>query len=96
MNRRDLLRSFPALAALPASAIRIINNEPGDAATTGDARQIQLEHAPGPLYLFVLNGQNCDIDHFCQAFTGTGVRGAVVAALDGDVDNFVRVYKLEE
>ena len=90
MNRRDLLKTIPVLGALPAIKMQFIN--PDD--TMADTRSYHLQE--GPFYLFVVDGMNCDINHFCEAFRGTRVRGAVLAAHDGDVENFVRIYKLEE
>ena len=90
MNRRELLKSIPILAALPANKMQFIN--PDD--TMSDARSYHLQE--GPFYLFVVDGMNCDINHFCESFRDTKVRGCVIAAHDGDVENFVRIYKLEE
>lgn len=88
MNRRELLKAVSGVAAIP---LKILND---DGRVGGDANAHLLE--PGPFYLFVLNPKSADVEHFIDAFHGSGIKGAVVCAHDENIDDFCRIYKLEE
>ena len=90
MNRRDLLKSIPAITALTPFSVKLLNKD----GTLGDAQVHTLQ--PGPFYLFVLNPANCDADSLSEAFQGSEVKGGYVFAHDCDLDNFCRIYKFEE
>jgi hypothetical protein len=82
MNRRELLKSLPAVAALLPTV-------------TEKGAAYKLEE--GPFYLFVLNPSAADLNDFLSAFQlPHRVRGAIVIARDCDVENYCRIYKLDE
>jgi hypothetical protein len=90
MNRRELLKSLPMVAALTPEALNVLNPD----GTESLAKVYTLEQ--GPWYLFVVNPDGCDIQNFSESFNGSKVRGSIVAAQDRDVDNYIRIFKLEE
>jgi len=90
MNRRELLKSLPVIAALTPAALE---------ATTKDGKALPVKAyalEEGPWYLFVMDGVQCDVEDFARSFSGSKVRGGIVVAPNGDVDNYCRIYKLEE
>lgn len=86
----ELLKSLPIVAALTPAALAATINKDG---TELPAKAYALEE--GPWYLFVV-GPQCDLDNMIDSFRGSKVRGCFVVARDGDVENYLRIYKLEE
>jgi len=90
MNRRELLKFLPVIAALTPAALEATTKD----GTAVPAKAYALEE--GPWYLFVVNGVQCDTENFAEAFRGSKIRGSILAAPDGNIENFCRIYKLEE
>ena len=88
MNRRELLKSIAGVAAITP----IIPLKDSDENPTVLAHEL---NDGKPYYLFVVDGGQCDVDDFCNAFRECRIRGGVVVAHD-DVENFCRIYKLED
>lgn len=91
MNRRELLKSLPIVAAITPTTIKTIQN--GKETETTQAYPLE----EGPFYLFVLTPR-CNLDQFIDGFrsAGANLRGAIAICPDGDLDNFCRIYKLDE
>lgn len=81
MERRDFLKSLPAVGF-------VIRNGIVDK-TESVHSAIRLE--PGN-YIFLINGEEMNIESFCEANFGPGVGGVVFSVLD--VENALRVIKL--
>jgi hypothetical protein len=83
MNRRDILKS---LAAIPASVVLYKDKEVG--------RALKVES--NARYIVFLNAEAVDIDEFANHPGIPLPQGTPLISVFGDMENAVRIYKVNE
>ena len=90
MNRRDLIKFIPAIAAIPGITVRHVGEDIGKSFELNDKSR----------YLCIVDEEMIDIEAFCANHEGHGLPpGTPVVAVRtryGSIDNALRIYKLED